>query len=814
MPKVEPLPTSRLHAKMDPAKIPYEDSTQISLARTNLANSKLHFQPRAWQALDLALKIKTSGYNVYVSGYPGLGRTHTVLTYLEPWAKKAKAPDDLIYVYNFQKPDCPRLIHLPKGCGVKVKTLFTDAIQGLTKKIISRFDNPNYIKKHAEISDKFQNRKMELLNKMNEVAHAKGFHIEIDDSGALGLCPMADGKRLTDSELEKLDSAVRLDLKRQGDNLVHDMAGMMRDLAKVEEAFQEDERNLEREVVAEVLEAQLTPCMQKILRLAQSQELQEYFRDVHTDIVKNGELFLQKDQPQNADGQRFAPSEELLTHYEINLFVDHTETIGAPIVFEEHPTAANLLGCVEREAELGTLVTNFSLIKSGSLHRANGGFLVVRVNDLVQYPYAWEGLLRALRANELRIEDIDEVSDSTIRTKGIMPEALKLDLKVILIGDEDSYEALLESDERFAKLFRLKAHLSDVAERNAANIKRYLVEIAKIIHQEELLPFKRDALAWLVDHGCHLSEDQRRLSLRFPQLRELMLEACAFAQSDSKDYVSAEILEKAYGARIYRANLVEEEFLEEYDREMIKVQTQGTAIGQVNGLSVTTYGDFEFGLPHRIACTVGVGQEGIIDLEREAELGGPIHTKATMILKSFLINHFAQKKPLVLSGSLYFEQNYAGIEGDSASGAELVALLSALGQVPVRLDLAFTGAVSHTGQILPVGGVTRKIEGFFKVCAYHGGLTGTQGVLIPHDNIDHLMLAPEVLAAVEAKQFAIYPVKTIEEALFLLTGLAAGRQLKDGGYTAGSLYDLVDRRLQLLGEYAENAFKKTSRKKN
>ena len=800
MPKIQPLPTSRLHAKMDPAKIPFEDSTQISIARSDLGN-KLHFQPRASQALDLALQIKTIGYNVYVSGDSGLGRTHTVLTYLRPWAKKAKAPDDLIYVYNFKNNDCPRLVHLPKGTGAKIKTLFAEAIEGLTKKIVGRFDNSNYIKKHALISDKFQIRKMELLNQMNEVAHAKGFHIEIDDNGGLALCPMADGKRLSDAELEKLDSAVRLDLKRQGDKLIHDMAAMMRDLAKAEESFQEDERALEKNVVAEVLDAQLTPCVQKILKLAPSDDLKDYFKQVHDDIVKNTELFLQKDLPQLNDAQRVSPLDELLTHYVINLFVDHTTTVGAPIVLEEHPTAANLLGCVEREAELGALVTNFSLIKSGSLHRANGGFLVVRINDLVQYPNAWEGMLRALRSNELRIEDIDDASDSTIRTKGIMPEALKLDLKVILIGDDDSYETLLYADERFAKLFRLKAHLSDVVERNAANIKRYLVEIAKIIQKDALLPFKRDALAWLVDHGCHLSEDQRRLSLRFPQLRELMLEACAFASSEGVEEVTADILEKAYGARIYRANLVEEVFLEEYDREMIKVQTSGTAIGQVNGLSVTTYGDFEFGLPHRIACTVGVGQEGIIDLEREAELGGPIHTKAMMILKSFLINHFAQRKPLVLSGSLYFEQSYAGIEGDSASGAELVALLSALGQVPVRLDLAFTGAVSHTGQILPVGGVTRKIEGFFKVCDYHGGLSGTQGVLIPSDNIDHLMLAPEVLAAVDAGKFAIYPVKCIEDALFLLTGLTAGRPLKDGGYTAGSLYDLVDRRLQLFGEY-------------
>ena len=287
-----------------------------------------------------------------------------------------------------------------------------------------------------------------------------------------------------------------------------------------------------------------------------------------------------------------------------------------------------------------------------------------------------------------------------------------------------------------------------------------------------------------------------------------MIEGDALAGMEGAEIVTGDIMERSYAARTYRANLVEEIFMEEYDREMIKVCTSGSAIGQVNGLSVTGYGDFEFGLPHRISCTVGVGHEGIIDLEREAELGGPIHTKAMMILKSYLINLFARKKPLVLAGSLYFEQSYAGIEGDSASGAELVALLSALADVPVRLDLAFTGAVSHSGQIMAVGGVTRKIEGFFKVCARHG-LTGSQGVIIPHDNVDHLMLSPDVLQAVEKGQFAIYAVRSIEEALTLLTGLPVGRRRKDDTFTPGSLYDMVDRRLERLGDYAQNSFRRT-----
>ncbi|MBO4368747.1 MAG: AAA family ATPase, partial [Desulfovibrio sp.] len=620
-------------------------------------------------------------------------------------------------------------------------------------------------------------------------------------------------KEMSEEDFEKLDNTLLQDKKRKADGLVHTMASMMRKLARAEESFHEKERDLDRVVMDEILEANLTPVITKVAKLCKSEAFKAYCEEMREDMLKNTEAFMSSREMALSLDSRGTPTEDTLSHYEINLFVDNSSLHGCPIIVDEHPTAANLLGCVEREAELGALVTNFSLIRAGSLHKANGGYIVLRMEDLMQYPNAWEGLLRSLRANEIRIEDTDDGIDSTIRTKGISPEALPLQVKVILIGSEDIYEVLIENDERFSKLFRIKAHMAVDCARTAPNIRRYLIHIARIIQEDSLPAFDRGALAWLVDHGCHLSEDQKRLSLQFPLLRELMIEASTMAEEKKKGIVDSETLEEAYTSRIYRANLVEEVFLEEYDREMIKVQTKGSAIGQVNGLSVTSYGDFEFGLPHRISCTVGVGQEGIIDLEREAELGGPIHTKAMMILKSFLINHFARKKPLVLSGSLYFEQNYGGIEGDSASGAELVALLSSLAEVPVRLDLAFTGAVSHTGEILPVGGVTRKIEGFFKVCAHHGGLTGTQGVLIPKNNIDHLMLAPDVLQAVEAQQFFVYPVETIEEALYLLTGVTTGRPLKNGGYTKDSLYDRVDRRLQLLGEYSQNAFSRSSQRK-
>lgn len=818
----KPLPTSRLHATMNPNRIPFRTNKDIPLPKGNgLINP---FQPRAMQALDLALQIHSSGYNVYISGEASLGRSYMLLSYLGPRARKLPTPPDIVYVYNFLEPDRPRLICFPPGQGKRFKQMMRETIENIGKELGRRFEARSYVRKRAAIVDQFQKIRLSLLGKINSVAVHKGFSLDVDESGAMTLFPLIDGKRLSEDEFEKLDHKVRLDIRKQGDSLSKDMADFIHQLNKAEETFRDDERELERKILAQVLESLLTSARQKLIKSCSSvsKQINEYFDAVANDIIKNTDVFLPREVQQQSthasqQGQADTPpwqsAENILSHYAVNLLVDNSNLTGAPIIVEDNPSSVNLLGCIERESEMGALITDFTLIRAGSIHKANGGFLVLHIDDLLQHPQAFEGLLRALRSNQALIEDGGEIPDTVVRTKGITPEPLTLDIKVMLIGCEELYETLLANDDRFAKLFRVKAHLTDVAERSAINIRHYLGHIAKIADENNLLPFDRKALAWLVDLGSHLSEDQCRLSLRFPLLRELMIEAAALAEMRGVETVCSNILEEAFSARTYRANLVEEIFMEEYDRNMIKVQTSGLAIGQVNGLSVTCHSDFEFGLPHRISCTVGVGHDGIIDLEREAELGGPIHTKAMLILKSYLTAQFARTKPLVLSGSLYFEQSYAGIEGDSASGAELVALLSALAEVPVRLDLAFTGAISHSGQIMAVGGVTRKVEGFFKVCARHG-LTGSQGVIIPHDNVPHLMLAPDILSAVDNGQFSIYAVRTIDEAIELMTGLNPGRRHKNGYFTRGSLFDLADRRLEELGELAQNAFSKRKSKRN
>ncbi|MDC7217535.1 MAG: AAA family ATPase, partial [Spirochaetales bacterium] len=700
---------------------------------------------------------------------------------------------------------------VPAGQGRKLKSELSQAIAKLRKELPARFENDVYVKKRNIIMDRFQDERDKLFQEMDKVAVSEGFNMDLDDSGSMTLYPLIEGKRLSEEEFERLDSDFRQSLKVKGDKLLQVMSSLMRKMSTAEQALRTDERSLDQDIAREAFKELLEPVMEKFRSCCESEELDAFFTAVQNDILESVEFFSQRDQapavpagmPEGLLGA--LPAEDITARYEINVFVDHSETKGAPIVVDDHPTVANLLGCIERVSEMGALITDYTLIKSGSIHQANGGFLVMHIDDLLSQPGAWEGLMRALRSGIARIEDAGDGQEST-KTKGIEPEPMMLDLKVILIGPEDIYEHLLQSDDRFPKLFKVKAHMSESMPRNADGIRIYLHRMAGIIDDCDLLPFDRTGLASVVDYGSRLIEDQKKLSLRFPHIRELMVEESAYATMKKRSEVNAETVHDALVARHYRNNLYEQMFMEDYDRELIKAKTSGTAVGRVNGLAVSFYGDFEFGLPHQISCTVGVGHGGIIDLEREAELGGPIHTKAMMILKSYLLGMFAQNKPLVMTGSLYFEQSYAGREGDSASGAELAALLSALSGVPLSQSLAFTGAISQTGDIMAVGGVTRKIEGFYDVCERRG-LTGEQGVLLPHDNVDQLMLKQEVIAAVEAGKFSIYPIRHISEAMELLTGLSVGNRRKDGTFTKGSIFEKVDRRLMELGKLAERAYK-------
>ncbi|MBA4357008.1 MAG: ATP-dependent protease [Desulfovibrio sp.] len=815
---VRPLPPEKLRNRLDPASIRHADSRGFSRK-----NGQTEFQPRAMQALRMALQIPGNEYNVFLAGEPGQGRTHFVRQFLAPEAARHPVPSDWLYLHNFNDPDRPLAVALPAGQGRVFKTGLAKALADVRAAIAARFDQEAYRRKHETLFKRFSAKRDSIFSKMEETARGKGFALDMDDSGGLTIMPIVGGKVMGDEEYGRLAPARRKMLKSKGERLLQEIGIFLRKLTQSEQGFRQSELGLHREIAQAALTEHLTPLRRDF---APNQRLLDQMLAVEKDILENVDSYLPRDaadaapapapgpHPAAAHQEPHPQDAEPNYRHEVNLFVDNgrgaQEKLGAPMVLEDHPTAFNLLGSIERESELGAFYTDFTLVRAGSLHRANGGFLILNVEDLLGNQGSWEGLLRALRLGRLRMEDPSDAEQ--VRTRTIEPEPIPLNLRIILVGTDEAYEALLSADDRFRKHFKLKAHLQGTAPRTAAHIRHYLAALCGIIDNARLPPFSREALAGLVDHASRLAEDQKRLSLSFTQVRARMVEAAAIARMDNRELVEAADLARAVVEHDFRANLFEEEFMADYDREIIKVATGGSAVGRANGLSVTLFGDYEFGLPHQISCTVGVGHGGILDLEREAQLGGPIHTKGMMIIKSYLVRLFAQDKPIVLTGSLCFEQNYAGVEGDSASGAELAALLSALSGAPIDLSLAFTGAVSQSGAIMAVGGVSRKVEGFFEVCRRRG-LTGRQGVLFPADNAVHLMLKDEVVEAVAAGRFHLYPVATIEQAMNILSGRPAGARRKDGRYPPGTLYQMVDARLAeltRLAASAENPRKKRS----
>lgn len=810
MKKIQALTADKLYASFDSGKIVWNSAKEISKSLT-----KNTLQTRAVNALTLAINIKDNGYNVYLAGENDLGRAYMLSQFLSPIAQKQETPPDLIYINNFENSDNPILLKVLAGQGKILKTELAKILQQIKKELPLHFETEAYEKKKQTLMANFQKIRERFIKDMDTIAEKEGFNLDIDEQGSLTLYPLVEGKRLSDEEFELLDVNIRSAIKRKSDHLLHSMTAVIKKLSKAERDFKNDQKELEKEVINDVLQKFYIPFQEKFCKSAgcHQEKVKTFFDNMHKDILENMDLFMAKESviPLNLADLAAPPlpsQENNLSRYEINLFVDNSETKGAPVIFENHPTFFNILGCIERESEMGALSTNFTLIKAGSIHKANGGYLVVHIEDILTHPTAWDGLLRVLRSKQSKVEDD---SSELVKTKTLTPDPIDLDLKVILIGTDDIYETLLESDDRFTKLFKIKAQMSSDIERNTKNVRSWLAQTSNIVREANLLNFDKEALAALVDYSTLLCEDHTKLSLKFPLIRETMIEASAIAAMDGKDIVTKNYIYKAYNEKMYRSAYIEELFMEEYNRDMIKIQTSGFAVGRVNGLSVTHTGQFEFGLPHQISCTVGVGHGGIIDLERESELAGPIHTKAMMILKSYLVDQFAHNKPLVLTGSLCFEQSYNGIEGDSASGAELVALLSAISKTPINLSLAMTGAVSQAGEIMAVGGVTRKIEGFFNLCEQRG-LTGKQGVIIPKDNIEHLMLNERVRSAVEKGLFAIYPVSHITEALELLTGIPAGKRTKAGNFPKNTLFYTVDMELHELGWLAENSFKTRKKK--
>lgn len=789
---VQELPLEKLHRKCDPSILCCESSAELN------ALGSIIGQERAMRALKFGLGIKERGFNIYVAGRPGTGRTTAVERFLAEIARGEPTPSDWCYVNNFRDSSRPNAIQLPAGKGIQLKTDLESLVGAAVREILNAFESEEYALQRDATLKTFQQQKQSILQQINEQAIQSGFVIQPSAVGLLTI-PIKNGKPVSEEDFRSLSSAEREAIGQAQEQLNAALEAAIRQAKGFDKAAIEALQKLDRQVGLYAIQHLFAELKDRYGGL---DEVLAYLDDVQQDILDNLGDFKPKTEEQPAIPLPVASRKESPTRkYQVNVLVDNASQHGAPVVLERNPTYPNLFGRVEQEAQFGTLVTDYTLVRRGSLHRANGGYLVLPMEDVLRNPLTWDSLKRALENQEIVIEDIGE-KVGLISSRSLRPEPIPLAVKVILIGRLDVYQTLLAFDDNFSELFKVKADFDTTMPWTDENAQQYAAFVSTVCETEKLRHLDAPALALMVEHGARLAEDQQKLSTHFGVIADVIREASYYAGLDQAEVVTATHVRKAIDERYYRSSLVYERIKEMMEREVIKMDVSGSEVGQVNGLSVLQWGDLSFGQPNRITVSVGLGREGLVNIEREANLSGPIHTKGVLILSGYLTAKYAQDKPLSLSARLVFEQSYSGVDGDSASSTELYAILSALSGLPIQQGIAVTGSVNQKGEVQAIGGVNEKIEGFFIICQAKG-LTDNQGVLIPASNVANLMLKDEVLEAVRQGKFHIYPVKTIDEGIEILTGIPAGAVQPDGSFEPGSVNARVDQRLRELAEKLE-----------
>jgi lon-related putative ATP-dependent protease len=788
---LEEVPVEKLRKICDPTVLDCTTSQETRALETIVG------QDRAAKALHFGLGIKDAGFNIYVGGVPGTGRTTAVKRFLEEEASEQPVPDGWCYVNNFQDAYHPRALRLPPGRAKAFQSDMRSLVNGALRAIRAAFESDEYATHRDEAAQTFQRQREEILTNVNDKAQEEGFFIQVTPVGLMTI-PMnrKKGQPLTDEEFAALKPDDKENIRKKREELQSEIEAAIRQTKRLEKSAEEELQKLDKDVAIYALSHPIEDLKEKYHDLP---DVLAHLDAVRDDILEHLDLFRGEPEQQPAMPFRGMPPEEALARrYEANLVVDHTQAKGAPVVMELNPTYNNLFGRIEQEAQFGALTTDFTLIRGGSLHKANGGYLVLPVDELLRNPFAWDSLKRALSNREIAIEDTADRL-GFITTKSLKPEPIPLDVKVVLIGQPEVYYLLRAYDERFSELFKVKADFDTRMDRTEENIRNYASFVGTRCEAENLRHLDDGALAKVVEHGSRLVEDQEKLSTRFGEIADILREANHYAAEDGADLVSAAHIKKAIDERFHRSSLLQERIREMIERGTIMIDASGVRVGQVNGLSVIGLGDISFGQPSRITASIALGREGVVDIEREAKLGGPIHTKGVLILSGYLAEKYAHDKPLSLSAHLVFEQSYSGVDGDSASSTELYAILSSLSGLPIKQGLAVTGSVNQKGEVQAIGGVNEKIEGFFEVCQAKG-LTGEQGVVIPHSNVENLMLKEEVLEAVQAGQFHIWPVRTIDDGIEVLTGVPAGERQEDGTFEGGTVNDRADKRLRQMAE--------------
>jgi lon-related putative ATP-dependent protease len=756
-------------------------------------------QERALSAIDFGIGIRASGFNLFILGQPGTGRTSTIKKILTSHAEKQPVPDDWCYVHDLKDGARPEYIRLPAGMGQELKKDLDHLVERLTEEIPKVFEGKEYEKQKQRITSDYQKKHNNLFQALEQEANAKGFSLQQGASG-LVLIPLKDEKPLTQEDYEKLSHAEKAHIEKISTELHKRIKEVMHDVRRLEEEMRAQIADMEKAVLLFAighLFEQLEPKYRAFERVI------EHFETCKKDLTGRIEELRSQKEPQIAiPGLTPPPQETSFDRYQVNLLIDNSQCKGAPVVYEANPTYFNLFGRIEHIIQMGNATTNFHMIKAGALHRANGGYLILDCREVLFNLFSYEALKRCIRNREVKIEDMAE-QFRMIATVTLKPQPIPLDCKIILIGTPLFYYLLFQLDPDFRKYFKVKVDFDQMMKNTWENIQQYALFIGSKCVEEGLRHFDPTAVARTIEYATRLTDDQQRFSARFLDITDLIREAAFYAEREAQELVTAKHVDLAIEARTYRSNKLEERIQDEIDDGSLLIDTEGSMVGQLNGLSVYQLGDYSFGKPSRVTVRSFLGKGGVVNIEREAKLSGPIHDKGVMILGGFFGERYARDKPLALSATICFEQSYGGIEGDSASSTELYGLLSSLADLPIDQGIAVTGSVNQLGMVQPIGGVNEKIEGFYAVCKAKG-LTGRQGVIIPDANRKNLMLKQEVINAVENGQFRIWSVTSIDQGIEILTGKPAGERLEDGTWPAGSVNERVDRRLREMIEIARN----------
>ncbi|SHF03660.1 lon-related putative ATP-dependent protease [Microbulbifer donghaiensis] len=753
-------------------------------------------QERALDALEFALDMSGNGYNLYVAGSVGLGKHALVNRRIADWAKRQDQAADLCYIHNFDAEHKPHALVLPAGTARQLKRDTEDLLEHLLTAVPDIFRSDEYRARRDELKQQLEDREEQAFADLVERARDLGIGLVRTPSGYT-IGPLVDGEFITPKEFAELPEAEQQRLKENIEKVNVDLKETLAHVLRWHEKLAKDLKRLNREYLHLTLDERIDWLRRRYQNLEQ---VQAFIENIKRGVIENADDFRAAGEQGQKEG--VAPRKLIrvreFNRFRVNILVDNGDVDGAPVIYEDNPTYTNLLGRVEHESQMGTLITNFKLIKGGALHRANGGCLVLDAHRVLMTPFAWETLKRALRSRELKIQPL-EMQMGLLSTITLEPEPIPLNVNVVLIGDRWLYYLLKAHDPEAKPLFKVYADFAEDIARERDNVATFARSILGLVQRERLRPLVEEALARIVEQAARLAGDAHKLSLHGERLADLVREADYWCRREGCQQIEKSHVQKAIEQREYRQRQWQERMQESITRNILMIDTAGEQVAQINGLSVIQLGDMTFGRPSRITATARLGSGKMVDIERESELGGPLHSKGVMILSAFLANRYTPSQPFSLSASLVFEQSYGPIDGDSASLAELCALLSAIAKVPLRQSIAVTGSVNQLGMVQAVGGVNEKIEGFFDICEARG-LSGEQGVIIPAANIQHLMLKEEVVQAAREKKFSVFAVATVDEAIALLTGLAAGVVDEQGGYPEDSFNGRVQKR---LGEFEE-----------